>query len=236
MTNSTGSETTVPAFPMRAVVIGILAMVAIAIASATTTWIVGQRIRTITQSQIAVLLATERLQHQSELLELSAQIAIATGEEAYARRYGAIQPELRRTLTALRDAIQLPENRTAFASVDAAERQISATEYAALNLAVAGRGAEARALLASPRYQELVRDYRSGLSPSSGAPAAMSTPPGGKPTATSPSISPPASSPCSSSASPGSSWCGRRGPGPASSPTRGAGPKARPAPRASSWR
>jgi signal transduction histidine kinase/DNA-binding response OmpR family regulator len=148
---------------MRAVIVGVAAMVLIALASAATTWIVGQRIRTITNSQISVLMASERLQHQSELLELSARMAIATGDEAYARRYGAIQPELRRTLGELQKAIQLPENRATFVAVDAAEREISSIEYGALDLAVSDRRAEAQQLLEQGRYEELVRSYRHNL-------------------------------------------------------------------------
>jgi signal transduction histidine kinase/DNA-binding response OmpR family regulator/HPt (histidine-containing phosphotransfer) domain-containing protein len=156
-------ERTVPAFPMRAVVVGIIAMILIAGASAVTTWVVGERVRTITNSQIAVLMAAERLQHQSELLELSARMAIATGDEAYARRYGAIRPELRRTLSELQKAIQLPENRATFAAVDAAEREISGMEYGALDLAVTDRRGEAQAILENPRYTQLARTYRQGL-------------------------------------------------------------------------
>jgi signal transduction histidine kinase/DNA-binding response OmpR family regulator len=148
---------------MRAVVIGVVAMVVIALASAATTWVVGQRIRTITSSQISVLMASERLQHQSELLELSARMAIATGDEAYARRYGAIQPELRRTLSELQRAIQLPENKATFTAVDAAEREISGIEYLALDLAVSDRREEAQALLEQGRYASLVRTYRHDL-------------------------------------------------------------------------
>ncbi|HEX8578220.1 MAG TPA: hypothetical protein VF655_01335, partial [Allosphingosinicella sp.] len=157
------SDRTVPAFPMRAVIVGIAAMVLIALASAATTWIVGQRIRTITNSQIKVLMAAERLQHQSELLELSARMAIATGDEQYAERYGKIQPELRRTLSELQKAIQLPENRATFIAVDAAEREISSIEYGALDLAVSDRRAEAEQLLGQGRYGELVRGYRRNL-------------------------------------------------------------------------
>ena len=156
-------DRTVPAFPMRAVIVGITAMVLIALASAATTWIVGQRIRTITNSQISVLMASERLQHQSELLELSARMAIATGDERYAERYGKIQPELRRTLSELQKAIQLPENRATFAAVDAAEREISAIEYGALDLAVSDRRAEAQQLLEQGRYSQLVSGYRRNL-------------------------------------------------------------------------
>ncbi|HEY0086485.1 MAG TPA: ATP-binding protein [Allosphingosinicella sp.] len=156
-------DRTVPAFPMRAVVIGITAMILIAVASALTAWVVGKRVRTITNSQISVLMAAERLQHQSELLELSARMAIATGDEVYARRYGAIQPELRRTLRELQRAIQLPENRATFTAVDAAEREISSIEYGALDLAVSDRRGEAQTSLENPRYTQLVRAYRHGL-------------------------------------------------------------------------
>ena len=156
-------DRTVPAFPIRAVIVGVAAMILIAIASAATTWIVGQRIRTITSSQISVLMAAERLQHQSELLELSARIAIATGDENYARRYATIQPELRRTLGELQRAIQLPENRATFAAVNAAETEISRIEYLALDYAVAGRTGEAQALLEQGRYSNLVRTYRHDL-------------------------------------------------------------------------
>ena len=155
--------TTSPAFPIKTVLVGVAAMVLIAVASTVTIWTVGNRVRTITSSQIAVLLAAERLQHQSELLELSARMAIATGDEAYAKRYGSIQPELRRTLGELQRAIQLPENRATFAGVDAAEREISSIEYGALDLAVSDRRAEAEAMLANPRYQSLVQRYRAGL-------------------------------------------------------------------------
>jgi signal transduction histidine kinase/CheY-like chemotaxis protein/HPt (histidine-containing phosphotransfer) domain-containing protein len=162
-TASTAGGEEVPAFPIKSVVLGIAAMVLIAIGSAAITWIVSERIRTITQSQIAVLMASERLQHQSELLELSAHLAIETGDETYARRYGAIQPELRRTLGELQRAIQLPENRATFATVNAAEHEISAIEFNALDLAVSDRRELAREVLEGQRYQALVRTYRSGL-------------------------------------------------------------------------
>ncbi|MFN3946383.1 MAG: ATP-binding protein [Allosphingosinicella sp.] len=159
----TAAEGAVPAFPLRAMLLGIAAMVLIAIASASTAWVVGQRVRAITETQLAVQTGAEQLQWQSELLELSAAAAIATGDEAHALRYGAVQPELRRTLEELERAIQLPENRAAIAAVARAEREISDLEYRALDLAVTDRRDEARAMLQSARYRELVRAYRGGL-------------------------------------------------------------------------
>lgn len=152
-----------PAFPVKAVAAGVAAMVLIAIVSAVITWIVGERIRTITSSQIAVLTAAESLQRDSETLEMSARMAVVTGDETYARRYGAVQPELRETLRRLEQAIRLPENREAFAAVDRAEREIAEIEYRALDLAVADRREEAERILGTPRYRALVAAYRSGL-------------------------------------------------------------------------
>ncbi|HEY0011952.1 MAG TPA: ATP-binding protein [Allosphingosinicella sp.] len=152
-----------PAFPIRAVVVGIVVMVAIALASAATTWIVSQRIRTVTTNQVTVIAATERLQHESEVLELLVEMAIATGDESHAVRYGQVRPELRQTIQQLRSAIQLPENRATFTLVDRAEQEIAGIEYLALDLAVGDRRDEARALLANPRYRSLVTGYRRGL-------------------------------------------------------------------------
>lgn len=153
----------VPAFPMRTVIFGIVVMVAIAIASATTTWIVSERIRNVSTSQVTVIAASERLQHESEVLELLTEMSIATGDQAYAARYGRVRPQLRNTLDQLQQSIQLPENRATFALVDRAEQEIAAIEYLALDLAVADRPQEARALLANPRYRTLVLAYRDGL-------------------------------------------------------------------------
>ncbi|HEX8192103.1 MAG TPA: ATP-binding protein [Allosphingosinicella sp.] len=152
-----------PAFPIRAVVVGIVVMVLIALASAATTWIVSQRIRTVTTSQVTVIAASERLQHESEVLELLVQMAIATGDESHAVRYGEVRPELREAVQQLRTAIQLPENRATFNLVERAEQEIAGIEYLALDLAVADRREEARALLSNPRYRNLVTGYRRGL-------------------------------------------------------------------------
>ena len=154
----------VPAFPMRAVMIGVAAMVLIAIASAAITWVVGSRIRTITNSQLVVLSTAERLQHQSELLESIARMAVASGDATFAARYRELQPQLGETLDNLEAAIRLPQNRATFAAVARAEDQIAEIEMEALTLAVANRRPAAERLLASPRYTALVRTYRNGLS------------------------------------------------------------------------
>ncbi|TFI59256.1 response regulator [Sphingomonas parva] len=151
-------------FPIRAVIVGVLAMLLIAVVAAATTWIVGERLRTITSSQLAVLTASARLQHQSDVADLSVEAAIATGNTAYAQRYAEIQPQLRATLRRLSEAIHLTESRAAFASVEAAEQEISKLQFAALDLAVSGRREEALQIVADARYRALARSYRRGLS------------------------------------------------------------------------
>jgi signal transduction histidine kinase len=113
--------------------------------------------------QVTVIAAAERLQHESEVLELLAEMAIETGDETFSVRYGEVRPNLRRTLSELQRAIQLPENRATFLLVDRAEQEIAAIEYLALDLAVSDRRDEARRLLENPRYRELATAYRSGL-------------------------------------------------------------------------
>jgi signal transduction histidine kinase/DNA-binding NarL/FixJ family response regulator len=151
-------------FPLRAFALGVAAMLLIAVAAAATTWAVGNRVRSAASAQTAVLPAASQLERQRELLELFATIAIATGDETYAVRYGEVQPEMRRSLQALGQAIRLPENRPVFERVEQAEREISAIEYQALDLAVEDQREAARALFASPRYRMLLNSYRSGLS------------------------------------------------------------------------
>jgi signal transduction histidine kinase/DNA-binding response OmpR family regulator len=155
--------TDTPAFPVRAVVLGVAAMLLIAVASVATTWLVGNRVRAVASSQVEVLTAAAQLQRQRELLELYATIAIATGDEGYAFRYGAVQPQLRQTLRSLRRAIDLPENRAAILGVEQAEREITAMEFHALDLAVAGRREAAKAVFERRRYQQFANAYRSGL-------------------------------------------------------------------------
>jgi signal transduction histidine kinase/DNA-binding response OmpR family regulator len=157
---SSGGET---GFPIRAIVLGVAAMVLIGVGSIGTAWFVGNRIRNIASAQVEVLSAAAQLQRQRELLELYATIAIATGDETYAFRYGQVQPELRQTLGELREAIDVPENQAAILGVEQAERAITAMEFHALDLAVGGQREAAQAVFERRRYRQFADAYRSGL-------------------------------------------------------------------------
>jgi signal transduction histidine kinase/DNA-binding NarL/FixJ family response regulator len=138
-------------------------MLLIAIASVATTWIVGRHVRTVASSQVQVLNAAAQLQRQRERLEFYATLAILTGDRDYALRYAALQPELRDTLTRLHDEIDVTDNHDAILGVEQAEREITAMEFHALDLAVHGQRDAARAVLERRRYRQFASAYRSGL-------------------------------------------------------------------------
>ncbi|PSJ42103.1 ATP-binding protein [Allosphingosinicella deserti] len=157
------SESFVPRFPVRAVLIAVAAMLIIAVVSGATTWVVSKRLRTITSSQLTVLTTSERVQHLSDTAELAVDAAVATGNPAYARRYLDVQPRLRGALRILREAIQLSENRATFMLVEQAENQIAKQQIKALKLVTNGQREDALRLVQEPDYLELERAYRSAL-------------------------------------------------------------------------
>ncbi|MDQ3481879.1 MAG: ATP-binding protein [Pseudomonadota bacterium] len=152
----------VAGFPIKAFSLGIAAMGIIAVASAATTWAVGNRIRSITNLQLQVLSASHELQRQ-ELREVLVTVASNTGDRAFVRRYTQTERGTDETLKHLEQSIQLPENRAAFASAKHARRRISALERRALEAGLNGRPGEANALLASDEYKVQVGTYKERL-------------------------------------------------------------------------
>ncbi|QNM82488.1 response regulator [Sphingomonas sabuli] len=157
-------ETPVARFPIRIITAGVVAMLIIAIASAVTTWAVGERIRFIGRSQVEVINASERLQRQNELLQLLADVAISTGEPRYARRYDRLRIDVAETASHLEESIQLPENRDAFSLIENAQDGITEVERSAVRAALAGRRAEARTILASSDYEQRLAESQKLLS------------------------------------------------------------------------
>ena len=147
-------------FPIRAVALGVFAMVLIALASTATAWLVGQRIRDIGGNQITVITQAERLQRHSDFLQLYARIAVASGDAEFQQLYGTEEAALRKDLDQLKGAIRLAENRVTFDRLERTQRALSEIEYQAMEMAVAGRRPAARALLAGNDYLQLTRNYR----------------------------------------------------------------------------
>lgn len=154
---------TPPAFPTRRVTLGVAAITALMAASSFLTWRVDEQIRTGMSSQISVLTAAERVEHYGSVLELSIKAVVATGDKEAAARYKTVQPQLRGTLTQLRNEIQLTSNKAAVAAVDRADLLLIAMEYEALELASTGNLAEARGLIHSPQYDHLLTIYFEGV-------------------------------------------------------------------------
>jgi diguanylate cyclase (GGDEF)-like protein len=151
------------AFPLRRVTFGIGAMILLLSILTVLTWRIGHQIRSTMQSQIEVLTTSERLAHYGDVLELSIKSVVAHGDQSAARRYRAVQPELRRTLNKLRNTVQLDQNRAAARQMNRIDLALIAREYQALELVNEGKIDAARALINSEQYDHLVGAYRQGI-------------------------------------------------------------------------
>lgn len=152
-----------PVFPKRLLTYGVAAIVVLLALSSFLTWRVGDQIRSMTESQIEVLTAAERVEHYGSVLELSIKAVVATGDTEAAARYRSVQPELRRTLSKLRAELRSSPQRIEVSQVDKADLALVALEYEALELVNRGNFAEARGLIHGPRYHHLVQIYFEGI-------------------------------------------------------------------------
>jgi diguanylate cyclase (GGDEF)-like protein len=150
-------------FPIRPVRAAIAAMILCLVVSTSLTWRMGEQIREVMKSQIEVLTTAERVSHYGEVLELSIKAVVTTGDKAAAARYRNTQPRLREALAELRREIRLPENRLTARNVHRADLALVALEYEALELASKGRFAEARRVVYSPQYDNLLKVYFDGV-------------------------------------------------------------------------
>lgn len=152
-----------PEFPKKQVSFSIAAMLLALTASTFFTWRMEAQIKEIMTAQIEVLTGTERLQHFGSVLELSIKAVVATGDEQAVMRYRATQPQLRATLSELRRVVELQEDRFTLAEVDKADATLVAMEMQAIDLANKGALDEARAVIDSTQYNNLVAVYFGGL-------------------------------------------------------------------------
>ena len=150
------------AYPTRTIAVGMAAMIIMLFVSTYLTWQNVNRIRGVTESQIAVLTATEQVEHYGTVLELSIKSVVDHGDVAAAERYRSVQPRLRRTLTDLRKRVRVDDNLASANEVDRADLALIEMEYAALDLVSTGQIATARRIIRSDRYDALVEVYLKG--------------------------------------------------------------------------
>ncbi len=148
---------------MKQVSFAIVAMLMALTASTFFTWRMEAQIKEVMTAQIEVLTGIERLQHFGSVLELSIRAVVATGDEQAATRYRATQPQLRATLNDLRKEIELKEDQFTLAEVDSADAALVAMELQAIDLAQEGALNEARAVIDSNQYNNLLAVYFDGL-------------------------------------------------------------------------
>jgi signal transduction histidine kinase/DNA-binding response OmpR family regulator len=157
-----------PRFPKRAVAAGATIMLFVALMSVFSGWLVGDRLRVISQMEVSVISAAQQLRFESWQLEASLRLAVATGEPDDVLRYKRLEPRLRANMGRLQAAVVLPRNRETFRAIRAIESDMARIEYRALALARSGHADAARDLLERARYRKLGEEYRQGLSQISG--------------------------------------------------------------------
>lgn len=150
-------------FPFEAAMIGITFMIMLALTSAVAAWDTRSKIHSRIASQVAVITAAERLHHYGSELVYTARLTASTGNPIYAKTYHETEPKLRKAMGELRSEMQLPENKRLAQIVNAADERATRIEEAAMELALAGRRAEAATMLNGREYRESLELYDEGL-------------------------------------------------------------------------
>lgn len=150
-------------FPTRKVQAGIFLMLLLLCVATYLTVEIGFGIKRGTQGQGRVLIAAEQLERVGENLEVSARDAVASHDAAAASRNKLLQPRARNAINTLQELLQLPENRATAKQVERAEHELLAMQEQAIGLANLGHLDEARAILASKRYRQVLTIFKSGI-------------------------------------------------------------------------
>lgn len=151
------------AFPIRTIRLGLALMIALLVASTILTWRVGNQIRQVMDEQVTVLMATEKVEHYGNVLELSIKAVVNHGDSEAADEYRRVQPQLRSVLNHLRSHVRGDPHEEAVAEIDRSDMELIGMEYRALNLAAKGEMEAARRIIYSPRYDYLVDTYVRGI-------------------------------------------------------------------------
>lgn len=144
-------------------VVGVITIILVFAGSTLLAEKLGAQIRTAMRSQAEVLTSVERLKHYGSVLELSIESAASTGDPKAAARFRAVQPKLRQSINRLRADLDLSSSSDIAARVDAADLELLALKFQALELAARGRLKDASRVIGSGRYEQLRKAYIEGL-------------------------------------------------------------------------
>jgi len=161
--NAVAVREPVTPFPIRALRLGILAMILLMAASIALTWRVGENIRHEMRAQVNVITAAQKIDHYGTVLEISIKAVVANGDAEAAARYRSVQPALRETLSDLRRSLHSGQHGDVIDSVNEADLKLITIEHQALDLASKGEIDAARELVHSQRYDYLVNIYQEGV-------------------------------------------------------------------------
>ncbi len=150
-------------FPTRTIGIGLAIMIAMLLVSTFLTWRVGDEIRTVMDSEVEVLTSAQKVEHYGTILEMSVKAVVNHGDSAAAAKYRALQPELRTTLTTLRNQVPSERHTIAVPELDRTDLALVAMEYEALDLVSRGDFERAWRIINSDKYNYLVDIYVKGI-------------------------------------------------------------------------
>ncbi|WP_343346599.1 ATP-binding protein [Sphingomicrobium sp. XHP0239] len=155
MTVSTAADRVPPEFPRAAAITGIIAILVMTLGALASNLFVSDRTRAIVDVQYEVFEAAEELARAQLANDAALALAVASANPDDTARYDERVRELRDARRRLEEAIRLPENRIAFAEMDAVSRHLEAENRHVLDLVRSGDRGAAEARMRSTEIRSL---------------------------------------------------------------------------------
>src|ERR1043166_1790881 len=153
----------IPKVPLRAFTVAILLTLLLCLAPGLQVWESYQDYKATLTVDFRLRDLSRTVTHLSEVLSMSAQMAVATGEARWEKRYRDFAPKLE---AAIKESAQLSPNflisQSAMLTYHANER-LAEIEQRAFQLAAAGQKNQALGLLSGAEYEEQKRIYARGI-------------------------------------------------------------------------
>ena len=158
MTNAPGAPEAAPDFPRAAAIIGLVAVLLVCVGAIVSNLIVGDRTRAIVDTQYAVFEAAERVARTGQASDAALELAVESGEAADASAYERSVSAAADARSGLERAIQLPQNRIAFAELNGTARLLDSENRRILDDVAAGDRVAADLRLRAPERRALKED------------------------------------------------------------------------------
>jgi signal transduction histidine kinase len=149
--------------PVRALLVGIILTMAMAIFGTWNTWVTYRGFRAVSRVELRLDRLSGTIVHLDEVLTMSARMRAVTGDEQWEKRYLYFEPRLD---DAIKETIAIaPDDvvRQAAQKTDVANILLVEMEHRSFDLVRDGRREEAKNLLFSPQYEEQKAIYANAI-------------------------------------------------------------------------